>query len=130
MAELTLLQITDMQGDLAIGNDESVFTDDELQRLYVRAGEDYNAAVYYAFRQILASKVTSWINYQVALTKVDRSKAFDNLKTLLAIWQDLATTGANQVKIVGINSVPSQHKPRPADEYPKPWPYRWNRWRY
>lgn len=130
MAVLTAAQITDMQGDLAIGNDESVFTDDELQRLFVRSGEDYNLAVYYAFRQILASKVTSWVDYHVALTKISRSKAFDNLKALLALWQDLATTGANQVLIIGANPVPTIHKPRPMDEHPRGWPYRWSRWRY
>lgn len=130
MAELTAAQIADMQGDLAIGDDESVFTNDELQRLYVRASEDYNTAVYYAYRQILASKVVAWTDYQVAQTKVSASQAFANLKTLVAEWQKTANTPTNQVKIVGANPVPTTHKPKPTDEYPRSWPYRWSRWRY
>lgn len=130
MAVLTAAQIIDMQGDLAIGDDESVFTDDELQRFYVRAGEDYNTAVYYGWLQILSGSA-KWVDYQVAQTKVSRSQAFANIKAMLAVWKALATTGANQVLIAGMNPVPPRHKPVPADEYPHPrtWPYPWRRWR-
>lgn len=124
---LTAQQILDMQGDLAIGSDQSVFTDAELQQLFDRAGEDYSLAVYYGWRQILAGSA-KWIDYKVALTSVSRSQAFDHILKMVAFWQTESRTNANQVKIVGANPVPTIHKPVPADEYPKPWPYRSNRW--
>lgn len=129
MADLTAAQILDMQGDLAIGSDQSVFTDAELQRFYVRAEEDYNTAVYLGWLQILGGSA-AWVNYRVAQTHVDRGDAFAHIERMVALWAKLATTGANQLKVVGINPVPTVFKPVPADEYPKPWPYRWNRWRY
>jgi hypothetical protein len=82
---LTAQQILDMQADLAIGADESVFTDAELEALYTRAGDDYNTAVYYAWRQILAGSA-AWVDYAVAQTKVSRSQAFDHIKAMVTFW--------------------------------------------
>ena len=52
---LSAAQLTDIQADIGIGSDESVFTDDELNRLYARADSDYSLAVLYAIRQILTN---------------------------------------------------------------------------
>lgn len=119
MATLTAEQITDMQADLAIGDDESVFTNDELQRLYDRGGDDYNLAVYYGWRQILSASA-KWVDYQVAQTKVSRSQAFEQIKVMVGFWQGESRSAANQVKIMGAVPVPTRHKPKPADAYPRP----------
>lgn len=126
---LSAVQIMHMQGDLAIGDDESVFTDAELQQFFERAGSDYNLAVYYGWRQIL-SGAAKWLNYRVAQTQVDRSQAFDHILAMVAFWADESRTNANQMRIVGMRPVPTAHKPRPAEEYARPdqyghYPWRW-----
>lgn len=108
--------MVDMQQDLAIGHDQSVFTNDELERLYVRAEEDYNLAVYYGWRQILAGSA-KWVDYQVAQTKVSKSQAFDQIKAMVTFWGNESRSTANQVRIMGAVPVPTNHKPKPADAY-------------
>lgn len=115
MATLTAEQILDMLADLAAGDIGDVFTQDELQRFFDRAGDDYNLAVYYGWRQILANSA-SWIDYKVAQTSVSRSQAFDHILAMLKLWGDESRTLANQVKIVGMRPVPTKHKPVPADD--------------
>lgn len=130
MATLTAEQTLDMLADLAAGDIDDVFTQDELQRFYDRAGDDYNLAVYYGWRQILGDSA-KWVDYQVAQTKVSRSQAFDHIKAMVTLWQGESRSVANQVAIVGANPIPTVYKPRPATEqcYPQ-WPARWARWRY
>lgn len=108
MATLTNDQRTDMQGDLGIGADESVFTDDELNRLYTRADSDYATAVYYAWRQIWAN-TAKFHDYTEAQTQVKKSQIHDHVKDMLAFWKDESRVAGNQVRIVGMNRVP----PRP-----------------
>jgi hypothetical protein len=119
---LTAQQILDIRGDLGIGASgasDQIFSDTELNALFDRAAEDYNLAVYFGWRQTLASSA-KWIDYQVAQTKVSRSQAFDHIKAMVAFWGDESRTTANQVKIVGIRDVPTRHKPIPGDEYTLP----------
>lgn len=116
---LTAEQLADLQADLAIGSDESIFTDEELERLYERASDDYNLAVYYGWRQIFAASA-KWVDYQVAQTKVNRGQAFDHLKQMVAFWGEESRTTANQVRIMGAVPVPTKHKPKPQDVYPHP----------
>lgn len=114
MTTLTAAQTLDMLSDLAAGDIGDVFTQDELQRFYDRAGDDYNLAVYYGWRQILGNSA-AWVDYAVAQTKVSRSQAFDHILRMVALWGDESRTLANQVKIVGMRPVPTKHKPVPAD---------------
>lgn len=129
---LNSTQITDMQGDLVIGSDESVFTNAELQQLFTRADEDYNLAVYYAWRQILAGSA-KWVDYQVAQTKVSKSQAFAQIKEMLTLWANESRNNANQVRILGIAPVPTIWKPEPTDERvgrrSARYPYYYPRWR-
>lgn len=113
---LTAEQTTDMLADLASGALNDVFTQVELDRLYTRAGEDYNLAVYYGWRQIFGES-TKWVDYQVAQTKVSKSQAALRIKDALALWADESRTTANQVAIVGMRPVPTVWKNEPADEY-------------
>ena len=66
---LTTEQLADFQADLGIDDSESVFTDVELERLFTRAGDVYETAVWYAWRQLLAAS-TAYVDYQVAQTNV------------------------------------------------------------
>lgn len=130
MTTLTSPQTLDMLADLAAGAINDVFTQDELQRLFDRAGDDYNLAVYYGWRQIFADSAR-WVDYQVAQTKVSRSQAAANILLALKLWADESRTNANQLQILGMRPVPTSHKPHPTDDpvYPS-WPRRWSRWRY
>lgn len=124
---LTAAQTDDMLADLAAGALGDVFSQAELDRLYTRAGQDYNLAVYMGWLQTLGNSA-KWINYRVAQTHVNRGDAFAHIEKMVELWGSLAKTGANQVRVVGMRSIPPRHKPVPADQYPKPWPYRRNRW--
>ena len=115
MTTLTEAQTLDMLADLAAGDIDDVFSQDELQRFYDRAGDDYNLAVYYGWRQILADSA-KWVNYTVAQTKVERGAAFDHIKAMVALWQGESRSVANQVSIDGANPVPTVWKPKPATD--------------
>ena len=125
---LTAAQTLDMLADLASGAIGDVFTQVELDRFFTRAGEDYNLAVYYGWRQI-AGDSASWVNYRVAQTHVDRGDAFDHILAMLKLWGDEARTNANQLAIRGMRPVPTKWKPKPVDDpyYPQR-PPRWARW--
>lgn len=116
---LTADQLADFQADLGIDDTEAVFTDAELERLFTRAGEDYALAVYYGWRQILGG-ATSWVDYKVAQTSISRSQAFDHIKAMVGFWGAESRSAGNQVRVLGMVPVPTVHKPRPADAYPKP----------
>lgn len=118
MADLTEPQTLDMLGDLAAGELDDVFSQAELQRFYDRAGNDYNLAVYYGWRQIFAA-ATKWVDYQVAQTKVSRSQAAARIKDALELWANESRIASNQLQVLGMNGVPPHHKPLPADDcYP------------
>lgn len=112
MATLTTTQRTDLQADLGIGSDESVFTNDELDRLYTRADADYDEAVYLAIRQLLM-QASKFHSYTAGQTKIEKQQVFDNLKSMLALWKAEARIASNQVRIVGINEIPPRDKDEP-----------------
>ena len=105
-------QLTDMQGDLGIDATESVFTDDELDRLYERASSDYGVAVYYGYRQLLAD-ANKFHDYSLANTSVKRSQMRDHLSAMVDFWKNEAKTSANQVRIVGGLKVPPRRRDMP-----------------
>ena len=113
MATLTATQRTDMQGDLGITADETVFINDELDRLYTRASSDYNMAVYFGYRQLLA-QANKFHNYTAGMTKVDRVQMRDNIRDSMDFWQEEARIAANQVQMVGLIEVPPRDKDKPS----------------
>lgn len=131
MTTLTAAQTLDMLGDLAAGAVDDVFSQAELQRFYDRAEDDYNLAIYYGWRQIVANS-TKWLNYTVAQTKLDRSTAAQQMNKMLEFWQNESRTNANQLRVLGMRPVPTKHKPRPSDEYVVNGPNRSHAadWRY
>lgn len=129
MAELTGDQLTDMRGFLGIGPAPAVFTDAELQRLFVLSSENFNGAVYLAWLQVLSGAV-NWIDYRVAQTHVDREAAWQHVLAMVKQWGTMPGVAPNQMKIVGMNPVPPHIKPVPADEYPRYPYYRGRRYPY
>lgn len=112
MATLTATQRADMQGDLGIGSDEAVFTNDELDRLYTRAEGDYNLAVFYAYRQLLAD-ANKLFDYAAAQTRMNKSQVRAHLRDMLDFWGEESRTAANQLRIVGALSIPPKDKDEP-----------------
>lgn len=128
MTTLTSDQTTDMLFDLAAGDLGDVFSQEELQRLYDRAGGDYNLAVYYGWRGIFGDSAR-WVDYKVAQTSVSRSQAAANILKALELWGNESRTAANQVQILGMNPVPTRYKELPADEScPRHGYFRRGRW--
>lgn len=124
MASLTSDQRGDIQGDLGIGSDETVFTNGELDRLYTRAGSDYNTAVYLAYRQLLAN-ANKFHDYTAGQTKVQKSQVRDHLKEMVEFWKQEARVAGDQVKVVGMNRIPPYHKDRPGERRESREPLWW-----
>lgn len=112
---LTAAQLTDMQGDLGISSDQTVFTNAELDRLYTRASEDYNTAVYLGFRQLLAD-ANKFFDYTVGQTSIKRSQVREHLKEMAGFWREESRTAANQMQILGANPIPPRWKDYPLDQ--------------
>ena len=109
---LTATQRADSQGDLGIGSDEAVFTNDELDRLYARAGNDYNLAVYFGYRQLLA-QANKFHNYTEGMTRVERVQMRENIADSMKFWKDEARIEVG-VKMVGLLSIPPSDKDAPS----------------
>lgn len=107
---LTADQRTDMQGDLGISDDESVFTNAELDRLYTRAGSSYNLAVYFGYRQLLA-QANKFFNYTEGMTKVERKQMRDNIADSMEFWK---AEGKQQARMIGLNLIPPYEKDSPS----------------
>lgn len=107
-------QLADLQGDLGITDDQSVFTDAELNRLYDRAGSDYNTAVYMGYRQLMAD-ASKFFTYSAGQTRVEKAALFDHVKAMVEFWKAESRTAANQVRIIGLNEVPPRWKDEPMD---------------
>ena len=101
----------DLQNDLGIGTDESVFTNAELARLYVRADSDYDQTMILALRQLLI-QAARLHRYTLAQSSSDHQQVFANLKVLLAIYEQ-QKSGGTQVKMIGLTAVPPRSKDKP-----------------
>lgn len=112
---LSTAQLTDLRGDIGDVNDPPAFSDEELQRLYTRAGENYDVAVEYAIRQLVAN-AAKFHDYTAGQTADQRSQIFDNLMRLLDTWQtnNRAKRGG-QMKVVGLRAVPPVRRDKPGD---------------
>lgn len=108
---LTATQRADMQADLGISDDQAVFTDAELDRLYERAGQDYDKAVHHGLRQLLTN-AAKFHDYSVGQTRVQRAQVFEHLAKLVQHWADKAA-GSNQVRLAGLRPVPAREKDAP-----------------
>ena len=82
---LTTDQLADLQADIGISDDETVFTDTELNRLFTRAGSDYAMTVAYALRQLMADKA-KLADYSRGETRESRSQIFAHLQAMYDLW--------------------------------------------
>lgn len=102
----------DLQGDIGISSDQSVFTDSELERLYARAESDQDLTVYYAFRQLLAN-ANKFYDYSAGMTSEKRSQIRSNLKDSVEMWDKEARNSDNQVESLGLTEIPYKKKDKP-----------------
>lgn len=79
-------QLTDLQGDLDLLDDESVFTDEQLNRYFTRAEGDYAVTKVLAGRRLLASLAKKY-NYTVGQTSHQKQQLFANGEKLLDRWE-------------------------------------------
>lgn len=112
---LTTDQLSDMQMDLGITNDQAVFTDTELNRLFERAESNYDKAVYFGWRVLLAD-TAKFFNYTAGQTRVERAVMFDHVKAMVDYWQKISQTTDNQLAILGLNEIPTKHKEIPYED--------------
>ncbi len=112
MGELSSDELTDLRGDIGDTGTAQAFADDELQRLFTRAGEDYETTVLLALRQLLGN---AWKlhNYQQNQSSESRKQVFDNLKSMVAYWEGIVGSSKTQAKIIGRRSVPPVKKVKP-----------------
>jgi len=103
-------QLSDLRAD--VGDDGTVFSDAELQRLYTREGEDYNRAVLLALRQIRSNAVKLH-DYQIAHSMERRSQVFDHLTTVINDWQQNVVGAPQQVQFAAMRSTPPRNKAEP-----------------
>lgn len=73
-----------------------VFTESRLNRLYERAGEDYDTTVVYALRQLLADDRLLTV-YTIGVDGLNKQKVFENTEKLLDRWEKIA--GVDQSSI-------------------------------
>lgn len=114
---LTPDQLSDIQMDLDIGDDQLVFTDAELNRFYNRAAGVFYKTEVLAFRVLLASS-SKWVNYTEGQTQEDRSDRFKQVQATLTYLETTVLQGTNgQYKMVHIRPVPTPCRDRPYDRY-------------
>lgn len=86
MSELTVDQLTDLRADLGDVKTPPAFEDAELQRLYVRSGENYTHTVILGFDQLL-TQAALFTDYTQNETQEKKSQIFDHLIKLRAMWR-------------------------------------------
>jgi len=107
-----IYNLSDLQADIGITNDQSVFTDAAIERLWVRSGEFHNLTVYYAFRQLLSSANT-FIDYTSGLTSEKRSQVRAHIKDIMNFWLGESVEVESQVEVMGMQEVPMKKKDKP-----------------
>ena len=93
---LTVTQLADFQADLGISDDEAVFTDAALNRLYARAGDNYELGVAYALRQLWTNAIR-FNDYTAGYTAEKKSQVREGLKEAYDDWMEKAGYGAPPV---------------------------------
>jgi hypothetical protein len=110
MASLSSAQRTDLRAD--IGDDGTVFTNDELDRLYTRAESNYDLAVVLALRQLLAN-AAKLHDYRLAQSMENMSQVFGHLKHVLAYRENVVVGAQRQVKLFGARRIPPPDREEP-----------------
>jgi len=110
---LTAEQLADLRIDM--GNvDATDFTDDQLQRLYVRAGSSYEATVRLGLRQLLA-RIAGQVDYKAGETYERRSQRYAQLLALLEYWDAKTDGSAGDMLMIGSYAVPTVDREAPVE---------------
>ena len=94
-------QIDDFRSDIADIN--QAFSNDEIQRLYTRAGS-YEGAILLAIDQLIMN-ATKLTRYQQNMTSENREQVLSNLLKARSIWESrlAAATNKNTTRFIGIS---------------------------
>lgn len=113
---LTTDQLKDLRADLGDSSSPPAFSDTELQRLFARTGEDYNATVVLAIDQLLinASKLH---DYTAGQTSEKISQVFAQLTEVRKVWASRIEAMRNkpQVRITRFRQEPPVARETPAE---------------
>lgn len=108
---LTATQLQDFRADIADQGASPVFSDAELDRLYVRADYDYNRAVVYALRQLLASSAKLH-DYAAGQSQENLQQVYLHLQDLLAYWERIAGLSGGELRtgvmLLGLDETDSE----------------------
>lgn len=111
---LTPEEIIDFREDIGDTNTPPAFSDPKIQRLYERTG-DYHRAVLMAFDQLISSS-TVFNDYTQNASQEKKQQIFENLRKARADWAANYVQQGNQVRLVGMRSVPPRLKDSPGTE--------------
>ncbi len=120
----TATQRTRLRADLGLADDESVFTDAEVDELFARAGEQYGdpEVVYACARllgvdQLIARTVPQMTKYRQGESSEDPTPILQGLRGLRALYADALQSAiaasSGSVRIMGLRRKPTRLK-----EYP------------
>ncbi|MBZ0293571.1 MAG: hypothetical protein K8L99_13470 [Anaerolineae bacterium] len=113
---LTDEQIEDFRDDIGDNGEPPAFSNTKLQRLFTRAGENYNQAVLKAIDQLLGNSWT-FNDYTQNESQEKKQQIFENLRKLRAIWQakvdEDAQASSSQIILTGMRTIPGRKKSRP-----------------
>jgi hypothetical protein len=114
---LTETEIDDFRNDIA--DSEGAFEDEEIQRLYARAGT-YAGAVLLGIDQLIAD-ASKLYNYRMNTTQEEREQIVEHLAKLLRpIWEDRAGQAEKKqtIRLVRLTGTGN-----PRRKKPKNWSY-------
>ncbi len=96
MATLSSDELADLQADLGIGSDGSVFSDEELDRLYTRATTLDGARVY-ALDQLLMN-AAKFNDYTAGSSTEKKSQVFAQLMAMRTMWARRTGIGLGEMQ--------------------------------
>lgn len=119
---LTTQQLIDLQDDSGIGNDESVFTGAELERIWERVSgattdtARHEASLYLIYRQLLGS-ANKLHDYTAGATSEKLSQVRANLREMVNEYKpqyEAATSQQTQFARTVLRKRPNQRRTRPS----------------
>lgn len=126
---ITAEQLSDLQNDAALGDDELVFSDEELERIWERvsgtssATVQHEAALALIYRQLLANavKLHKW---KAGASEEELQQVYDHLKDMYDMYEpalEEALSISAQVSISTIRPIPNQDRTFPSGDTHSNW---------
>lgn len=114
MTDLTTAQQNTLRRRIGDTSDTPAFANDELQDAFNEAAESLDATTVILLEWLLADAVKLH-TYKAGQTTENMDQVYDHLKDRLTYWTS-KTAVSQQMKIVGMRSVPPRDRDMPADE--------------